>query len=41
MAVATAEQKAPKRRSKFFTLQNWWGVLWVLPSLIAVTLFVY
>jgi glucose/mannose transport system permease protein len=41
MAVTSAEQKAPKTHSKFFTLQNWWGVLWVLPSLIAVMLFVY
>jgi len=41
MAVTSAKQKAPKTRSKFFTLQNWWGMLWVLPSLIAVMLFVY
>ena len=41
MAVASAEKKTTKPRSKFFTLQNWWGVLWVLPSLIAVMLFVY
>ena len=41
MAVTSAKQKAPKTRSKVFKLQNWWGVLWVLPSLIAVMLFVY
>lgn len=41
MAVASAQQKAPKTKSKYLTLQNWWGFLWVLPSLIAVTLFVY
>ena len=43
MAVTTAESKAPatKKRPRFFTMQNWWGVLWVLPSLVAVTLFVY
>jgi ABC-type sugar transport system permease subunit len=43
MAVATAETTAPatKKRPRFFTMQNWWGVLWVLPSLVAVTLFVY
>ena len=41
MAVASAEKKTTKPRSKIFTLQNWWGVLWVLPSLIAVMLFVY
>ncbi|MFW2340233.1 MAG: carbohydrate ABC transporter permease [Acidimicrobiia bacterium] len=43
MAVTTAETKAPatKSRPRFFTLQNWWGFLWVLPSLVAVMLFVY
>ena len=43
MAVTTAETKAPatKNRPRFFVMQNWWGFLWVLPSLVAVMLFVY
>ncbi|MDH5372503.1 MAG: sugar ABC transporter permease [Acidimicrobiia bacterium] len=41
MAVATAQTKAPKRRRKLFTMANWWGVLWVLPSILAVIVFVY
>ncbi len=28
-------------RRKLFRMENWWGVLWVLPSLIAVMVFVY
>jgi glucose/mannose transport system permease protein len=44
MAVASAEKTtrtARKSRGNFFTLQHWWGILWVLPSLIAVMVFVY
>lgn len=44
MAVTSAKQKAPTRppsKKKIFDIRNWWGVLWILPSLIAVILFVY
>ena len=34
-----ASAKSPKR--KRFRMENWWGVIWVLPSLLAVMLFVY
>jgi glucose/mannose transport system permease protein len=35
----TPAPPVPKR--KRFRMENWWGVLWVLPSLLAVMLFVY
>ncbi len=41
MAVTTAEPKVMNARRKLFKMENWWGVLWVLPSLIAVMVFVY
>jgi glucose/mannose transport system permease protein len=41
MAVASAETQAPKVRRPLFRMENWWGVVWVLPSLIAVIVFVY
>ncbi len=41
MAVATAKIKTPKPRHKLLKMESWWGVLWVLPSLLAVMIFVY
>ena len=38
-AEILASGKSPKR--KRFRMENWWGVVWVLPSLLAVMLFVY
>ncbi len=41
MAVATADIERPKPRHKLLKMESWWGVLWVMPSLIAVMVFVY
>ena len=41
MAVTSAETDVLKPKRKVFRMENWWGVLWVLPSLIAVMVFVY
>jgi len=41
MAVATAEIERPKAKHKLLKMESWWGVLWVMPSLIAVMVFVY
>lgn len=30
----------PRRRGRF-RMENWWGLVWILPSLLAVMLFVY
>jgi glucose/mannose transport system permease protein len=41
VAVTTAETPPVTPKRKRFNMDNWWGVLWVLPSLLAVMLFVY
>ncbi len=38
--MTTTAGKAPIRR-KAFSMEKWWGLVWVMPSLIAVMLFVY
>ncbi len=41
MAVTTAETRPRQSRRRRFSVRNWWGILWVLPSIIAVMVFVY
>lgn len=41
MTAATPETKSPSRRREIFRMEHWWGVLWVLPSMLAVMIFVY
>jgi glucose/mannose transport system permease protein len=41
MAVTAAETRTRMKKRLRFSLRNWWGVLWVLPSIIAVMVFVY
>jgi glucose/mannose transport system permease protein len=41
MASRSTDIETAERRRKPFSMDNWWGVLWVLPSLLAVMLFVY
>ena len=41
MAVATADIERPKPKHKLLKMESWWGVLWIMPSLIAVMVFVY
>ncbi len=41
MAVTAAETRNRSSKRLWFSLGNWWGVLWVLPSIIAVMVFVY
>lgn len=38
---SAAEADAAEPKPKRFHIENWWGVLWVLPSLLAVMVFVY
>jgi glucose/mannose transport system permease protein len=41
MQTGSVETERLSSRRKAFKMDNWWGVLWVLPSLLAVMLFVY
>ncbi len=41
MQTGSAKTEPLSSRRKLFKMDNWWGVLWVLPSLIAVMIFVY
>ena len=41
MAVATADAQEQQPKRKVFKMENWWGILWILPSLLAVMVFVY
>ncbi|MFV9672121.1 MAG: carbohydrate ABC transporter permease [Acidimicrobiia bacterium] len=38
---SASEADAAEPKHKRFHIENWWGVLWVLPSLLAVMVFVY
>lgn len=41
MTAEAPETKSVSRRREIFRMEHWWGVLWVLPSILAVMLFVY
>ncbi len=41
MTVEAPETKPVSGRRKVFKMEHWWGVLWVLPSILAVMVFVY
>lgn len=41
MTVESPDTKSVSGRRKLFKMEHWWGVLWVLPSILAVMVFVY
>ncbi len=41
MTAEAPETKSVSGRREIFRMEHWWGVVWVLPSILAVMLFVY
>ncbi len=41
MTAESPVTKSVSGRREIFRMEHWWGVLWVLPSILAVMLFVY